>query len=196
MAPFKDVTTENVEKTTSRSDIVLLKEHNLNFVPIETTGDGNCLFHAVSISLYGNESETAQLKKIVAYYFAENFELLKQKYPQFEGLFQSDQETFESCAIMGKWANTLTILAIVNALRINFNSVYPPINGHDEFVHTTLNTTIIPFEGQTDKTVNILWSGWHLVDFGKSKVYQPNHFVALLVPEEANDLPIIESGKF
>ena len=136
------------------------------------------------------------MKKIVAFYFAENLDLLKLKYPQFQGLFQSDEETFESCAIMGKWSNTFTILAVVNALKINFNSVYPPINGCDEYVHTTLNTTITPFEGEADKTVNILWSGWHLVDFGKRKVYQPNHFVALLVQQEANALSITASGKF
>ena len=59
MSPFKNVNTENVEKRTSRLDIVLLKDYELNFIPIETTGDGNCLFHAVSICLYGNGNETA-----------------------------------------------------------------------------------------------------------------------------------------
>lgn len=184
LPPFNEIDTENIEKNLSIHDINIMKKTNIvGHIPYLTTGDGNCLFNAASISLYGNESKSRLLKQITGKYFAANSQRLRNHhayYPFSQFFDESDLDTMRSCVVDGAYSNALTILALVNALNISVNSIYPPLNGHGDLAYQTLNASIDPIENQAIKQITIMWSAAMLTPYGNELVFKPNHYVAVL----------------
>ena len=59
----------------------LLPSFTSQYVPVRTTGDGNCMYNTISIALHGTEEYTAHLRTITVYSLLENkehmFEVMK-----------------------------------------------------------------------------------------------------------------------
>ena len=59
----------------------LLPSFTSQYVPVRTTGDGNCMYNTISIALHGTEEYTAHLRAITVYSLLENkdhmFEVMK-----------------------------------------------------------------------------------------------------------------------
>ena len=52
----------------------LLPSFTSQYVPVRTTGDGNCMYNTISIALHGTEEYTAHLRAITVYNLLENKE--------------------------------------------------------------------------------------------------------------------------
>ena len=52
----------------------LLPSFTSHYVPVRTTGDGNCMYNTISIALHGTEEYTAHLRAITVYSLLENME--------------------------------------------------------------------------------------------------------------------------
>lgn len=181
---FVKVTKENIGALVSKNDVEILKKANKNFTPYHTSGDGNCLFNAVSLALYGNESNAAVLKKITAKYFAENYAELREEYEEMSLYFLDNYETLQSCLIDGHYSNPLTITAIANALGISIQLIYPPLNSND-VGKEILNTRIQPIEyAHVPKIINIMFTTCN--KWVEGTAFVPNHYVALLLNREGN----------
>lgn len=99
--------------------------------PILTTGDGNCLFNALSISVCGNESLSEEIRVRTCiemvlnkgYYLslecAKNLLLCS---PPFD-------ESCKQCATPGGYSSSWTIQAAADAIHRDIYSVYPKMNG-------------------------------------------------------------------
>ena len=59
----------------------LLPSFTSEYIPMRTTGDGNCMYNTISIALHGTEEYTAHLRAISVYSLLENkkhmFEVMK-----------------------------------------------------------------------------------------------------------------------
>lgn len=208
LPPFSNVNAMNIQRTVSERDSKILEIVGLRhrFTPYSITGDGNCLFNAVATLLWGNEENWKLVKAKTAQFFANNHERLRGgRYGDLEVFFESDLETMKSCAVDGCWSNTLTMVAIANALNLTINSVYPPLNGVDDLVYRTVNTTIQPISENgiaAEKTISIMWTGPYDVEAHSSglsestrRTFVPNHFVALLdcCENGRRERPVLES---
>ncbi len=79
--------------------------------PLKTTSDGNCLFHATSISIYRNESESWNLKLCSAFIFYENQEFFIQVL-QSDGNQATIPMLINKILKLNKWQDRLTIVAL------------------------------------------------------------------------------------
>ena len=90
---------------------VELYNYAQNIWPVKTTGDGNCLFHAISNSVYGNESQSYNLKLCSVFIVYENQDF-------FQNVLKSDgdsttiPELIDKILKLGKWQNRTTIVAL------------------------------------------------------------------------------------
>ena len=50
----------------------LLPSFTSQYVPVRTTGDGNCMYNTISIALHGTEEYTAHLRAITVHSLLEN----------------------------------------------------------------------------------------------------------------------------
>ncbi len=80
-------------------------------MPIKTTSDGNCLFHAKSISIYGNESESWNLKFCSALIVYKNQEIFKQVL-RSDGYQATIPMLIYKILKINKWQDRLTIKAL------------------------------------------------------------------------------------
>ncbi len=86
-------------------------------MPIKTTSDGNFLFHAKSISIYGNESESGNFKFCSAFIVYKNQEIFKQVL-RSDGNHATILMLIYKILKLNKWQDRLTIKAL-NILSID-----------------------------------------------------------------------------
>ena len=138
--------------------------------PIKTTGDGNCLFHATSISIYGNECQSWNLKLCSAFIVHENQEFFKQIL-QSEGNETSIAMMIQKILKLDKWQDRLSIIAL-NVL------IARPIYTFDKTIQSSHQTDILPpsADFRSKYPVNIL--------------FYSNHFMGLLGIQDRSLLPL------
>ena len=138
-----------------------LRTHDIldkTWIALQTTGDGNCLFNAVSISLCGNESLATELRvrtdinmttKMEANM---NDELAQSLYfvsPEYK-------DACLNCATPGEFSSSWAILSLSHIIYAPIVSYYPPCNGRGDKVFDILNTTFGKFE--KGNKVHLLWA--------------------------------------
>ncbi|WAR14745.1 hypothetical protein MAR_004850, partial [Mya arenaria] len=106
---------------------ILSRFHTSN----EVTGDGYCLFNAVSLLLYGNETKSTELRyKTVLMMVNEESHILSHKDRARNKTVCPDYD-------VDAWA----VMALVEVIKRPIRSIYPAVNGEKSLVYQTLNTT-------------------------------------------------------
>ena len=139
-------------------------------MPIKTTSDGNCLFHAKSISIYGNESESWNLKFCSALIVYKNQEIFKQVL-RSDGNHATILMLIYKILKLNKWQDRLTIIAL-NILLAR------PIYSFGQSVQLSHQTDILPPSNDIRRNypVNIL--------------FNVNYFMGLLGTQDHSSLPL------
>ena len=144
--------------------------------PIFTKGDGNCLFHSISLLLTGEQSQlSTELRiKVVC-------EMVKNRYFYDAGDFlKYGVDNFEEDILDSMRDETNSsfrhMYALANVVCCNIRSLYP--ESKNPFIkRNDLNETI-SLQVKTENTASILWS--HSTDTDLENDWQPNHFVLLI----------------
>ena len=166
--------------------------------PVMCIGDGNCLFRAFSIILFGDEDHHTELRmrsiselaKNEDHYLDENYLLalagasnvVKSLLPSSVNVISKDPITSFRKEVLRTvrsftFANMWHIFSLSNALGCRVVSVYPKVENPGTN-RSLLNITIQPSTPTTFlEPVNLMWS--HCSDTRK-KGWGPNHFVPLL----------------
>ncbi|CAG2203108.1 unnamed protein product [Mytilus edulis] len=117
-----------------------LVENNQHFVAVKTTGNGNCLYNATSLSISGNESLASELW----YLCAAELYMNSASYANYQAFSSDDDfgmclsgsaekeaairnEAEETCNITPrpKWSNLIHIAALSNVIKRPVCSIYP-----------------------------------------------------------------------
>ncbi|KAL3888446.1 hypothetical protein ACJMK2_000813 [Sinanodonta woodiana] len=163
---FKPVSDKDVVFPPVRVDAIAKEVMNKYFDevigdPIITTGNGNCLFNAVSLLLYGDESKSVQLRYHICLRMVRD-STSYMNHPhrkRIQCLSPSYEATCIDCATIGGFSSAWTILALCDIIRRPVRILYPSVNGENDFAHTSLNTTFEPSSvvPAGHSTINILW---------------------------------------
>ena len=144
------------------------------------TGDGNCLFNSISLSLFSNESYTHFLRLISLVYLVKNVEVLKQQ--KIFGC-QNISSSILELSRPGVWSDMLHIYCAAHALHIEISSLYPPLNGMCD-----VNIFKQPhfFQPPNAKcSIEIMWSGPTIGSY-----FLPNHFVPVSAVDNGEFVPV------
>ncbi len=198
---------EDLPSTTSESERKAVK----------TTGNGDCLYNAVSLALVGNESYAMRLRLLVALELALNVKFYAQ-HPKFSS-FPSDgrhpNTVFSLCLTKSsdkafhdnnqdrqmaiwsearaastpkKWSGYFHVLALSSVLARPVFSTYPNCQSWTrDFVHGI----VYPRLAIHTDPVFLLWSR-EGSDTRPGAWYEPNHFVPLYVTEKPDDSGEVE----
>ena len=105
------------------------------FKPVKTTGDGNCLFNALSITLCGSESMSRLLRVLCAYglykYKQVILEAFRHAYPNRDPI-QYYITAFNESIPLGAWGSDHHLLALsflLNRPILQYNTFYHSFNG-------------------------------------------------------------------
>jgi len=104
--------------------------------PINTVGDGNCLFRATSLALYGNDSYHTELRARCALEIALHREWYDASDARYCAPFKDDNrivvvpysELCESVTLDGQYSDILCILALSSVVEIPIQMYFPPLN--------------------------------------------------------------------
>jgi hypothetical protein len=95
----------------------LLSNQLSGFMPIETTGDGNCLFNAASIILKNDETLSKELKFASVKIIFENEKYFREQFnTRGANNAKSFEEAVENVAIMNRYQNSFGITALSIAI--------------------------------------------------------------------------------
>ena len=189
-----------------------------NYIALKTTGDGNCLFNAASIWLAGNESLSDVIRLLVAgellfspeYYvqtIKDRFLEVENDIPYSEATVFSTilteagenemtnsknqveavgAEARDTC-LKNNWNGMIQMLALPTVLRRLVFSMYPEANpGLRRIFHWKISPRIK--EEHTLEQKQIMWSRDGNLDIRPNALFQPNHFVPVVVSTDA-DVP-------
>ena len=177
------------------SDTLLKQIHyqHKGHFPINTLGDGNCLFNATSIAIVGNESLSLELRARASLELIRNFDHYERLYnsnPDVQLHSDTLQETLLSIIQIGGYVGYWAMAALSSVLNCEFRSVFPPVNGPQDRHHELLTTTICPLDYSTTKKklnppIKLLWTHTHhttcpCTTEGNQQIWTPNHFVPLI----------------
>ena len=153
-------------------------------VPMETVGDGNCLFRAASIAEYGDERRHEDLRQRVFLEMKENPKWYNKDDPNFCSPFANNLEIMlenfsyyiENTPKSNSWCDINHILALSAVLNKPVESYYPR-----SIVHAF--SRIITGRGvkesnDPDTKIKIMWTTTDLPQ--QDTEFTPNHFVPLI----------------
>ena len=148
-------------------------------IPSMTTGDGNCLFNAVSIALTGNEDRAPELRVRTSVEMALNADTYKRRldYDQLLAHSPSYSASMKDCCTEGAYSSIWTMMALSAVIGLPIKSVYPPMNGTKCKAHTALSKLFVTDENEKRETLTVMWSRmgpWRL------PTWTGNHFVPIL----------------
>ena len=166
----------------------LLGDNWVSSVPVSVTGNGNCLFNAISVYLYGNEKFAAEIKVKTCIEMATNasFYIKQHSTSMIPVISPSFKEATTECALDGKHSSAWTLLAASTVIKRNIQSVYPVVNGPTDKYISILNTCFKPRVNKSQGDVTIMWT--HTSN--KSSHWTPNHFVPLITLQDEGSNPI------
>ena len=153
---------------------------------IQASGDGSCLFNAVSVALCGNESHSMELSTRTTIELILHSEEYEQTYPPFKDVCSMTESITDR--YKGGYS-AFTIAGLSTAIQHPIACVYPPLNGLIDEAFRILTTTVYPLRSTTEikETSFVMRTRVGHVDSNRS--WFPNHFVPLLV--DSTDQPEI-----
>ena len=154
-------------------------------MPITTTGDGNCLFNAISIAVIGNESLSAEVRVCIFVELAENkqFYINAHKNDDFWKVADYIEDAITSCATNKAYSCAWTMHGAASVIGRTVRSVFLAHNCQLDPAICILNTEFHPRKRTNDgesEIVRIMWPGSR---------NQIGHFVPLMEKDEG---PIID----
>ena len=160
-----------------------------DIVAVSVTGDGNCLFNALSVAIQGDESAADRIRVLSTIEIV-NFsqDLISQLMKRDIHLVSPDLDVAcVECARSGSYSSAWTIQAAANALRREIFSRYPPVNGVFDRTFGIMNTTFKPTDKKTiGQPIHIMWTSTRTPI--KSRIWSPNHFVPLLMRRSKTEI--------
>ena len=164
--------------------------------PVYVSGDGNCLYNAISVGICGNESLSTELRVRTC------LELIKNRHayrnaPNARDLFfvsPNYDDAIKSSACKGKYACAWEMQAAATVVGCPIQSVYPPRNGLLDKAIGILNTVFTPVSSKSKKDpLVIMWSSARYSFVGS---WLPNHFVPLIDTKPDSVLDIFDVDEF
>lgn len=83
------------------------------------------------------------------------------------------------CASEGGWSSIWTLLALADVIGVPIQSIYPPLNGEQDFSYKMLNLTAKPRNCvDVNKVVTVMWT--RTTQHNPRQMWIPNHFVPIV----------------
>ena len=203
---------ENLTPITNRKDLVysanliadrvseqILASLNMSVArrtPIYVSGDGNCLYNAISVGICGNESLSAEIRVRTCLELIKNRHAYRNAPNSRELFFVSPNydDAVTSSACKGKFACAWEMQAAATVIGRPIQSVYPPRNGLLDKAIGILNTVFTPVSSKSKKEpLLIMWSNAVFSFVGS---WLPNHFVPLVDTKSDSILDIYDVDAF
>ena len=154
-------------------------------IPLYVPGDGNCLFHSISVALVGGISMTMELRYRVCVEIVTN-EQFYTNHHQITGAAGAVGSFSAACMDTARdkaWSTIWQMHGLATVTGRRINSIYPSINGLLDFPVRVLNLELCPRNGITNpRRLQILWTKFGSVNAGyKPELgrWEPDHFVFL-----------------
>ena len=166
----------------------MLKTYNTNSETnrkaFKAKGDGNCLFNAVSVATFGNESKSTELRFRVVLEMVANKCFYEQLPGHEKGYYDTIAGTLDDNILRAaknySWSSVYDIHALASILNCTITAIYPPINGLLDINVRSLNRRYLPRQQQQkQQEITIMWTSTSSPQATK-ELWQPNHFVPIL----------------
>ena len=156
--------------------------------PISVKGDGNCLFNAISVALFGHENAYSEIRLKTFFEMSDHamfYERVHAK-TQITAISPTFAQATKHCQQNGNWACAWTFHAASTVIARPIKSVYPVVNGPSDAYIRILNTTFKPRCSRSRQEKSLMRSG----GLGVSSFWRPSHFVPLIHMDKLSDAPI------
>lgn len=155
-----------------------------DFTPRAVIGDGNCMYRAVSLALYGSEKFHAHLRLVTTLEIMQNRPYYDAKHRKTIDLINDDrvlspeyQDLIKTACSDGGYAELLHMYAVSAAINQPLRSYYPPTGTNEEltkpFTRRIQGRNVL---GNTP-VATLMWS--QLNPIVNTHEFSPNHFVVL-----------------
>ena len=160
------------------------------------SGDGNCLYHSISVGLCGNESLSSEIRVRTC------LELIKNRHayrnlPNAKDLLwvtPNYDDAIKASACRGRFASAWEMQAAATVVGCPIQSVYPPRNVLIDKTVGILNTVFSPVSSKSKKyPIIIMWTSTMYSFIGS---WMPNYFVPLIETHSVSVLDIYDVDDF
>lgn len=166
--------------------------------PREIFGDGNCMYRALSLGLYGTQDHHLHLRLRAALEMNTHPEYYDTKHLQYQDLIKEDHiertvqfvDLVKSTVTVGSYAGMEKMHAVSAALRLGLASYYPPSTANN--YNTAAYTRKVYGRGVTPSKgihVTVMWT--QTVRLSDVHRFRPNHFV-LLAAKNRPSPPLVD----
>ena len=171
-------------------------------IPLQVSGDGNCLFNALSVCLVGTEILSSEIRVRTCLELIKNRKAY-QNLSNAKELFLVSPNYEDACkaaACKGQFSSAWTMVAAATVIGCPIQSVYPPRNGILDQTVRILNTVFSPLKSKSNakfksKTDPILIM-WTSTAFAFTGTWVTNHFVPLISTSREHILDIDSIEEF
>ncbi|XP_074652770.1 uncharacterized protein LOC141907100 [Tubulanus polymorphus] len=152
-------------------------------MPADVSGDGNCLFNAVSVGLCGCEDLATELRVRTCIEMVENSDFYQTRSIEFgfDLISPSFADACIACAIHNSYSSMLTIQALATVIDRRIRSVYPSVNGLLDNRVPIMNHILNPRKNLTgtlrQAPLLVMWTTHSELKPGH---WNPDHFAPLL----------------
>jgi len=162
--------------------------------PVKVREDGNCLFNAISVAIFGHEHASSELKvkTCIEMTLNESFYVNFHSNTNIPLVSTSFEQAKLDCAINGRYSSCWTIHAASNVIKRPIKSVYPVVNGNVDGYIGILNTTFKPrlTHPRPCRQIVVMWTNCQ-TSTSQSCNWIPNHFVPLVPSKQVSTEPPI-----
>ena len=162
--------------------------------PVKVAEDGNCLFNAISVAMFGHEHASSELKvkTCIEMTLNENFYVNFHSNTNIPLVSPSFEQSKLDCAINGRYSSCWALHATSNVIKKPIKSVYPVVNGLVDGYIGILNTTLIPRikAKKPSREIVIMWTNCQ-TSTSQNCNWTPNHFVPLVPADTLSVEPSI-----
>ena len=159
------------------------------FTPRTVYGDGNCLYRAISLALYGSQDHHLQLRLLTALEICLHSDYYQQD-PIGDNriVTGSFTDVMKDVCKIGAWADFMHITAVSAVVGLPFKSYYPPM-AYSDFTSEPLTRMVVGREVKTSASpaCTIMWT--QLTKPKLSRDFQANHFVPIF-HKPPTDIPL------
>ena len=156
----------------------LLGQQWSDSTPMVVRGDGNCLFNAIFLVLFGHENASSEIRLKTFFELFDNAAFyerihVKSFIPDISPPLAS---AIRQCAQIGSYSCTWTMHTASTVIGKPIKSVYPVVNGPADMNIKILNTTFKPRGSRFRHDITIMWSGGNTI----GSFWKPCHFVPFI----------------
>ncbi|KAK3107530.1 hypothetical protein FSP39_016804 [Pinctada imbricata] len=171
---------------------------NSDFLAVETTGDGNCLFNAISLGIQNNENLAVEIRYRTCLEMIMNraFYINEHKHDGLTLVSGTYDDSMKACSENFSFSSAFTIHATATVIGKPIRSLYPAVNGIFDNSIGILNRFFSPRNSKSQKNpLCILWSS--CLSYPGYGTWTPNHFVFLSSKNDKhNVLNISDENEF